>query len=203
MGKVKRFLAALVGVLVVFATQPVSAYSHNRLRSGATGLVNATVLIVRHAEKAETGPGLSPAGEVRARAYGRYFRPFSLGRELFRVDTLIAAADSRGSHRSRLTLEPLSRLAGIPIQQPFHDRDVRDLAIWLGQGPPSRTILIAWHHGELPSLLRHLGLDPPTILPEGDWPDDVYNWVVVLRFDRQGAIVRNSCRLIREPTPLG
>ena len=203
-----RFLAGLVAVLVLFLAlvvlviPPASAHNHNRLRSGAAGLANATVLIVRHAEKADRGPGLSPAGELRAQAYARYFRPFVLGRERLRIDTLIATADSHGSHRARLTLEPLSRLAGIPIQQPFDDRDVRDLATWLGQGPPRRTILIAWHHGKLPRLLRDLGLDPTTVLPEGEWPAQVYNWVAVLRFDRNGVIMRESCRLIHEPTPL-
>ena len=197
-----RFLPGLVGVLALFMIAPASAHNHDRLRPGATGLANATVLIVRHAEKAESGPGLSPAGELRAQAYGRYFRPFVLGRERLRIDTLIATADGHGSHRARLTLEPLSRLAGIPIQQPFDDRHVRDLATWLGRGPPSRTILIAWHHGRLPRLIRDLGLDASLLLPRGDWPARVYNWVVVLRFDRNGAIVQQSCRLIREPTPL-
>ncbi|MBS0386302.1 MAG: flagellar basal body-associated protein FliL [Proteobacteria bacterium] len=161
------------------------------------------MLIVRPAEKAERGPGLSPAGEPRARAYARYFRPFPLGPERLRVDTLIAAADSHRSQRSRLTLEPLSRASGVPIQQPFDDRDVGDLAAWLGQGAPGRTILIAWHHSELPRLMRDLGLDPSAALPGRNWPPDVYDWVVVLRFDRSGAIMPESCRLIREPTLLG
>ncbi len=198
-----RFLAAFFTALALVAIPPASAHNHTGPRLAATGLTNATVLVVRHAEKAEFGPGLSPAGESRARAYARYFHPFILSRERLRVDTLVAAADSRGSYRSRLTLEPLSRVSGLAIQQPFRDRDIGGLAAWLAQGPPGRTILIAWHHGELPRLMSDLGLAPSTLLPGGDWPSDEYNWVIVLRFDRNGAIAPSWCRLIREPTPLG
>ena len=198
-----KLLPALIAACAFAVSLEASAHRHIESQSGAAaGLANATVLIVRHAEEAGSGPGLSPQGELRANAYARYFRPFRLGDERLRVDTLIAAADSRASQRSRLTLEPLSRISGIPIQQPFADRHVRGLARWLARGSPNRTILIAWHHGQLPKLLGELGADPSAMLGRPHWPSHVYDWVVVLHFDRNGAIVPQSCRLVREPTPL-
>ena len=196
-----RFPAALVAALVLVVTSPASAHGHSKLQFSAAGLANTTVLIIRHAEEAESGSGLSPAGELRAQEYARYFRSFMLGEQSLRVDTLVAAADTRASHRPRLTLEPLSRVTGMPIQQPFHDRDVRDLANWLGQGLPGRTILISWRHGRLPMLMNELGLNPTKVLRRGRWPSQVYDWVVVLRFDRDGAVIPAFCGLIREPTP--
>jgi len=197
-----KLLPTLIAVCVLVVSSEASAHHHTGSQSGVGGLANAAVLIVRHAEEAGSGPGLSPQGQLRAGAYARYFRPFRFGDERLRVDTLIAAADSRASQRSRLTLEPLSRISGIPIQQPFADRHVRGLARWLGRGSPNRTILIAWHHGELPNLLSELGADPSVMLGRRHWPSHVYDWVVVLHFDRNGTIIPQSCRLIREPTPL-
>lgn len=197
-----KLLAALIGTCILVLCPSASARTDHGHQPGARGLANATVLIVRHAEKDEGGPGLSPAGSRRARAYAEYFRPFSLDGRAVRVDALVATQDSRESRRPRLTLEPLSEASGLAIEQPFKDRDVRDLVRWLGQGAPGRTILIAWHHGKIPKLIHDFGLDPAALLPGGKWPPDVYAWVLLLRFDRNGVIRPGECRLIREPSPL-
>ena len=42
------------------------------------GLSNATILIVRHAEKPSHATDLSPAGQMRAEVYAQYFRHFEL-----------------------------------------------------------------------------------------------------------------------------
>jgi hypothetical protein len=62
--------------------------------------------------------------------------------------------------------------------------------------------LIAWHHGTVPMLLSELGLDPAAILPGGQWPSNVFNWVVMLRFDRNGVVMPTESRLVREPSTL-
>src|SRR4051812_6839108 len=76
-------------------------------------LSNATILIIRHAEKPEHGTGLSPEGEARAQAYARYFQSFRVKAEPLRLDYLVAADDSEHSQRSRLTLEPLAGAIGL------------------------------------------------------------------------------------------
>lgn len=197
-----KFLPALIAALVLLTANEVSAHRHSSPHPAGPGLSNATVLLIRHAEDADRGPGLSPAGETRASAYARYFHPFRFGEQVLRIDTLIAAADSRASDRSRLTLEPLSRASGIPIQQPVGNRHVGALVRWLGQGAPDRTILIAWHHGDLPKLIAEFGADPTMVLGRLRWPSDEYSWVVVLHFDRNGIVTAQSSHLVLEPTPL-
>src|SRR5215475_11683247 len=72
-------------------------------------LSDATILIIRHAEKPEIGTGLSSEGQARAESYVKYFQNFSFKSEAVQLDYLVAADDSDHSQRSRLTLEPLGR----------------------------------------------------------------------------------------------
>ena len=165
-------------------------------------MANVTVLVVRHAEKpAEAGDtGLAPAGVARAKAYATYFQHFEVDGTAVHIDTLIASADSDESARPRLTLEPLSAATGLPIAHDFANKEVKDMARWLEAGPSHGNVLIAWHHGKLAKLLEKLGADPATILPDGEWPEDVYNWVIVLRYDADGEL--SEAKRIVEPADL-
>jgi hypothetical protein len=165
-----------------------------------TGLANATVLIIRHAEKPDDGNGLTPAGERRAKAYADYFRHFEFDGAPVRIDTLVATLDTPKSARPRLTVTPFAQASGLPLQTPFTDKQVTALAEWLAQQPPGRTTLIAWHHGQIPNLLTALGADPAALLGGAAWPSSVYSWVVVLRYDAAGKLAVS--RLVHEPEGL-
>ena len=168
------------------------------------GLAGTTLLIIRHAEKPQDegagGPGLTPAGEARARAYATYFRTFAVDGKALHIDTLVATADSANSMRPRLTVEPFSRASGLPLQQPFKNKDVKGLASWLASGAPHRTVLIAWHHGMVPSLLTELGADPQVLIPGGTWPPATYDWVIYLHYGEDGHLTVS--RRIVEPAGL-
>ena len=84
-------------------------------QSAQNYLANNTVLIVRHTEKPETGTGLTPLGEERARLYAKYFQPFQEEGLSISVDSLYAGADSKNSVRPRLTLVPLRKAIGLPL----------------------------------------------------------------------------------------
>jgi hypothetical protein len=77
---------------------------------------------------------------------------------------------------------------------------VKQLAEWLSQGAPHRTILIAWHHGMIPALLTALGADTNALVPGGKWPPDTYDWVIALRYDGGGKLT--SSQRIVEPAAL-
>ena len=194
------FAVFLAAVLAVAA--PAEAKHHHHHDNAGSGLANVTLIVVRHAEKptSDDDPGLSPAGQARAQAYASYFRHFSVDGAPVQIDTLIASADSAKSARPRLTLEPLSRATGIPIQQPFADKQVKDAAQWIEMGQTKGTALIAWHHGKLAKLLEKLGAEPATLLPGGEWPENVYDWAIVLRYGPDGHL--SEAKRIVEPADL-
>jgi hypothetical protein len=165
---------------------------------GGSALANAVVLIIRHAEKPDSGAGLSPAGQVRAQAYVKYFQNYQLDSARLQLDCLIAAADSAESCRPRLTLEPLSRATGLPIDTRFKDQDFQSLAESLETTKQGSQILICWHHGEIPMLLSAFGMDPKALLPDGRWPDEKFGWVLQLPFDDSGRVAGSKAKRVKE-----
>jgi hypothetical protein len=159
-------------------------------------LANNTVLIVRHTEKPETGTGLTPLGEARARLYAKYFEPFQEEGLSIYVDSLYAGADSKSSNRPRLTLEPISEATGLPLHLKVGTKDSEALVRELRTEPHGRHPLIAWRHGEIPALLTAFGASPEKLLPNGQWPDDVFDWVIMLTTSPDGQV--SSARLIHE-----
>jgi hypothetical protein len=177
----RRILAAFIA----FALCSTAAGAKHSDGSGA-GLADATILIVRHAEKPDTGPGLTPAGQARAQACVAFFENFNLDGTRVRPDYLIAAADSSSSVRPRLTIEPLSQALHLKIHQHYKDRQFAELASELESYPHGKIILISWHHGEIPALINALGVNPTSVLPAPKWPPSVFGWVVVVQYDHDG-----------------
>jgi hypothetical protein len=162
------------------------------------GLKDAVVLVIRHAEKPEDGKELSPQGMERAKAYVHYFQTFQVDGQPLKLDTLFAAHDSKNSERQRLTLEPLSHGLNLPLNCDFKDKAPETLARELEAKPLGTNILICWHHGKIPELLRGLGANPDALLPEGKWPEDVFDWVIELRYDHQGRLIPAESKKINE-----
>lgn len=158
-------------------------------------LAGDTVLIIRHAEKPLLGRELTPTGRARAAGYVHYFEPFHDAGLPLRVNALYAGADSADSIRPRLTLEPLSRATGLPVDSTVSTKDPAALVALLRTQSHGDHPLIAWRHGSIPALLCAFGASP-ALLPNGKWPNDTYDWVIVLRFDRHGQL--SSSRRIKE-----
>ena len=68
---------ALLYGLVAFLT-PASAFAESRNDVSSSGLKNAVILVIRHAEEPDDGDGLSSAGQARANAYANYFKTFTI-----------------------------------------------------------------------------------------------------------------------------
>jgi hypothetical protein len=173
-----RSLIALITVLLLW----IGVHCTN-----ANPLQSSVVIIVRHAEKPDTGDGLAPAGDARANAYVDYFKHFTVNSNAVHFDYLFAAKDSRESKRPRLTIKPLSKALGLVINTEFKDDKYAELAEELHAGRyRNKNILVCWHHGKIPELLAALGADPHKLLPNGKWPEDVFGWVVRLEYDQKG-----------------
>jgi hypothetical protein len=159
---------------------------------------NATILLIRHAEKPVQGFELAPAGQQRAQAYVSYFKNFTVDSKPLALDAIYATADSKQSHRPRLTVEPLANALKLEIHNQFKDRDFEKLAADIAAKHHEKQILICWHHGEIPALLRSLGVDPATLLPEGTWPAEQFGWVLQLRYDHDGKLLPGQTLRIDE-----
>ena len=59
--------------------------------------------------------------------------------------------------------------------------------------PHGKAILICWHHGAIPELLDALGADAAHVLPKEKWPDDVFGWMIQLRYDENGKLIQAKC----------
>lgn len=166
--------------------------------SAAPGLRNATVLIIRHAEKPEVGRELNARGEQRAAAYADYFDPLTLSGQTLTPQRLIATADSAQSIRPRQTLIPLSQRLQLPIEQPFANNDVDKLVNQLRASNQANTVLIAWHHGHINKLIAAFGGNGPALIGQPKWPVDVYDWLIVLRFDDKGQLSESRSEKVQE-----
>ena len=162
------------------------------------GPKDAVVLIIRHAEDAGSGHGLSPRGEERAKAYKNYFLNFSVDSKRREPDVVLVAKDSKQSHRPRLTVEPFAKAAKLPIDSRFGNKQPTDLAAELRANHEGKVLLICWHHGQIPALLRALGAAPETLLPNGKWPKTVYDWTIMVSYDENGHLIPENTRRISE-----
>lgn len=163
-----------------------------------SALKNAVVLIIRHAEKPDTGFELSPAGQKRAEAYVDYFKNYSVDGTPLKLSYVAATADSKNSHRPRLTVEPLGKALGLNVDTRFKNKNFQGLVDELLSRDHGSRILICWHHGEIPALARALGADPGKLLPEGRWPDQEFASLIELHFDAEGRLLPESTRWIKE-----
>jgi hypothetical protein len=162
------------------------------------GPKNSVVLIIRHAEDADSGDGISSLGQKRADAYKNYFLNLTVDSKRLEPQVLFAAKDSKKSHRPRLTVEPFAKTVKLKIDTRFGNNQSADLAAALRADQQGKVILICWRHPYVPALLGALGANPKTFLPNGKWPGSVYNWVIQLSFDQDGHLIPSSSRRIDE-----
>jgi hypothetical protein len=153
---------------------------------------NTNILLVRHAEKPDSGPDLAVAGRERALAYIAFFQNYSLNGASLKFDFLFAAADSEASYRPVQTITPVSWAINLSINAKHADTDFQKVADdILGNAKYDNTnILICWHHGEILDLATALGAKglPAAANWPTKWPKEVYGWVLQLCYDSKGNI---------------
>ena len=145
------------------------------------------ILVMRHAEKPDDpdNPDLTAAGEQRAEELATFI-PKTFGKP----DFVFAAAISRHSARPYETVKPLSKATGVGIDATFADNDYGALAKELLSKSKyvGTQIVVCWHHGNIPSLLRALKA------ADGSYPDPwdhkVFN--LILKVELSSATVNVS-----------
>ena len=165
---------------------------------------NTTILLVRHAEKPKSGPGLAASGQARAQAYAAYFQNYSRNAQPLKLNFLFAAADSSASHRPRLTITPLAQALGLKINTKHLDKDYRAVAQDILQNAKydASNILICWHHVYILQLARALGVTPGLLPPQSNWPTKwpgtVFGWLLQLCYDAQGNLIPTQTVCLNE-----
>lgn len=192
---VKWAAFAVIGVVFLFL-----AYT---LLFPKRGPKEGVILIIRHAEKPDDGAGLSKKGVERADAYVRYFADYKVGTAPLQLKAIFSTADTKASQRPRVTVQPTATRLHLLNDSQFGRDQTSALADELRSKYEGKQVLISWHHGGIPDLLRAFGTDPKALLPDGEWPDGVFNWVIQLRFDREGRLVSSESKRITAHLLLG
>ena len=181
-----------------FLTAILFAFALIFVANAQDGPKGSVVLIIRHAEDAGSGDGISPLGQERADAYKNYFLNFSVDSKRLEPEVVFAAKDSKKSHRPRLTVEPFAKAAQLKIDTRFGNNQSADLAADLRANQQGKVILICWRHPYVPDVLRALGVKPEDLLPNGKWPGSIYDWVILLSYDQNGHLITGSSKRINE-----
>ncbi|MFM8274124.1 MAG: histidine phosphatase family protein [Gemmata sp.] len=138
----------------------------------------ARVLIIRHAEKPDdqSDRRLSATGKNRAAALHELFEKSEARPEPFpRPEFIFAAGPSKNSDRSEETVAPLAKRLGLKLDARFGHESYDALAKELLGNPKyaGKTVLICWHHGNIPELAQALGYPE---VPD-KWKDGVFDRV--------------------------
>jgi phosphohistidine phosphatase SixA len=144
------------------------------------------ILVMRHAEKTgdPADPHLSTEGLTRAIKIASYI-PDTFGPP----DAIFATALSKHSARPYETVQPLADRTGIPIDSTIADQDYEVLAqeLTTDESLAGRTIVVCWHHGNIPSLMRYLGARA------GDYPDpwdpQIFDLILKIEFNGEASVV--------------
>ncbi|MHB2015960.1 MAG: histidine phosphatase family protein [Candidatus Xenobia bacterium] len=130
----------------------------------------ARIIILRHGEKPDdsTDPNLAPQGEQRAQALANV-----IPQDYPNVSYIFASAPSKHSERPLETITPTAQKLGLSVNDQYADKDYSSLAQSILGNPQydGKTIVICWHHGEIPALTQALGATPPT----DKWPSDQFD----------------------------
>jgi phosphohistidine phosphatase SixA len=168
---------------------------------------NATIYLIRHAEKPDSGPGLSPAGQARAEAYVQYLQKQTdpAGKSIT-WNYLFASQDSDNSDRPELTITPLAQALKLAINCTYKDKDYQNLAAHIQKHAKDRyansNILICWHHGEILQLAQAMGAAPSDLPPSSDWPahwpETVFGWLLKIYYKQDGTLHHAETQAINE-----
>lgn len=139
----------------------------------------AQILLLRHAEKPESGPELSDRGWERAKALTRFLRErveFLNGGRPAKLIAM-APADMSSSIRAIQTLRYVSSEFGITIESEYSRYEFAEMLGDVMRDPAlnGKLVIICWERKQLADIANKLG-----VAPEPVYPKDRYDraWLV-------------------------
>ena len=136
----------------------------------------AKIIIVRHAEKpASRAPHLALRGRMRAIGLSKLLP------KIVKPDFVFASTSTKHSARPYQTIRLTADRMGIDVSTTYADRDIKRIVKDLRKKQfNGKTVLVCWHHGMMPKLIRELGHESPY----EPWPEDLYDRIICI--DRSG-----------------
>jgi broad specificity phosphatase PhoE len=153
----------------------------------------AQIIIIRHAEKPETGSELNAKGAKRAEALVWFFKAEPAVTRYGTPAAIYAAAPKNedSSVRSIQTVTPLARALRLPINTDFTRGQTHKIVVDIMENPAykGRMVLICWQHTNITEIVKELAdykgswNDAQYFLP-GKWPDEAFDRAWVLNFTK-------------------
>jgi len=135
------------------------------------------IVVVRHAEKPEKGsaPHLAVRGKMRAIGLSKL-----LPKMFHNVRFIFASTSTKNSERPYETIRSTAKKLGLKIRTKFADKQVKKIAKELDRKRyAGKTVVICWHHGQIPQLIEELGFPSPY----KKWPPEVFDRLIVMDDD--------------------
>lgn len=133
------------------------------------------IIIVRHAEKPiSRQPHLALRGRMRAIGLSKLLP------KIVKPDFVFASTSTKHSARPYQTIRFTANKLELSISTKFSDTEIKKLVKELKKKEfEGKTILICWHHGMMPKLIRELGHESPY----EPWPEDLYDRIICIDAD--------------------
>jgi phosphohistidine phosphatase SixA len=128
------------------------------------------IVIVRHAEKPKSAkPHLAVRGEMRAIGLSKLLP------KIVQPDFIFASTSTKNSERPYETIRPMADKMGVDVITTYADKEIKKFVKELRKKKyKGKTVLICWHHGKMPKLIKELGHAPPY----DKWPENIYDRIV-------------------------
>jgi len=154
------------------------------------------IIIIRHGEKLgdpkiehpDDGIDLSPKGMMRAASLA-----ISIPDKFGEIDYIFATKSTKHSRRPVMTVRPLAKRLNLKINSNYGDDEYDALAdrIFTKSKYDGTRVVICWHHGKIPELVRSLGGKTVdlgsgkfTEFPKS-WPEEVFDRILVIKYFNQ------------------
>lgn len=144
--------------------------------------IPSEIIIIRHAEKPESGSQLSPKGFQRANALPQFFAKYPVPVAIYAAGVKQdgpTVDEPEKSVRSIQTVMPLAKKLNLKIHVEFTKKETEELvqAVMATPQYDGGLVVICWEHKVIQTIAQELGF---TNAPQ--WPDDVFDRAWILNF---------------------